>query len=329
MKTENPDRDEILQWLAECKPDATDETNAWLRQAIDAVCKSKRRTKWVELPKDRQFSQSPILGVQASGLLKPNVRRRVSQPETWSSEDDSNSGNAAVPLLKHCTDVARLAGEFAEVCGLGELAELLRAVGKVHDLGKADHRFQTFLFGGNAQRAQLETKAYAKSNGLRTAGRSFKDAWTRSGLPDGFRHELLSLQIVENLLPCNLAGIHRDLYLHLIAAHHGQARPFASVVIDDFDSGSDFADGLGIHASRIDTAENVTTEHRQTWVPPHRLDSGVSDRFWRLVRHYGWWGLAYIEAIFMLADHRQSEFEECAQSQDEAAEQRRTAEVLS
>jgi CRISPR-associated endonuclease/helicase Cas3 len=59
----------------------------------------------------------------------------------------------------------------------------------------------------------------------------------------------------------------------LIASHHGYCRPFAPVVIDE-----------------------------QQPCPAHHLASGVPDRFWRLTRKYGWWGLAYREALFRLAD---------------------------
>jgi CRISPR-associated endonuclease/helicase Cas3 len=83
------------------------------------------------------------------------------------------------------------------------------------------------------------------------------------------------------------------LILHLIAAHHGYARPFAPIVPD---------------AEPPDVTVNAVTLTGPTRVecPPHRLDSGIAERFWTLTRSYGWWGLAYLEAILRLADQQAS-----------------------
>jgi len=73
-----------------------------------------------------------------------------------------------------------------------------------------------------------------------------------------------------------------------------RSRPFVPVALDPSPPGiSGSLGGLKILL-------NAAT--RRAAIPPHRLDSGVADRFWRLVRRHGWWGLAYLEAILRLAD---------------------------
>jgi CRISPR-associated endonuclease/helicase Cas3 len=90
-----------------------------------------------------------------------------------------------------------------------------------------------------------------------------------------------------------------DLVLHLVATHHGRCRPFAPV-IDERDP---------IQITYVDDGHRLsaTSETGLT-----RLDSGLPDRFWRLIRRYGWWGLAYLEALVICADHLVSAAERSA-----------------
>jgi CRISPR-associated endonuclease/helicase Cas3 len=315
-KPDLPENDELLAAIKACRP--ADDAN-WLSRAIDAL--SSRRMKRSQL----NINSVETVRVRVAGLIEPLNDERLSLSETVSSEDDSISGEVKVKLQDHCDAVAELARRFADVLDLGDLSDLFAAVGRVHDLGKADQRFQSFLFGGNSLRRRFETDAYAKSSGLRPAGRDYRDAWQQSGLPDGFRHELLSLQIAEHVLPLELDTWQRDLYLHLIAAHHGHARPFAPVILESPDETTHSQ--LGIPGSHLVLPEDINAADRLGWTPPHRLDSGVSDRFWRLVRHFGWWGLAWLEAVFILADHRQSEREESVSESQQPASELEAAEA--
>ena len=94
-----------------------------------------------------------------------------------------------------------------------------------------------------------------------------------------------------------LAGAHdRDLVLHLISTHHGWGRPFLPVVPDEDPQPLTYdLDGLALSST--------------TNLASGSLALDMADRFWRLIERYGYHGLAWLEAILRLADHRQSEIE--------------------
>jgi CRISPR-associated endonuclease/helicase Cas3 len=101
----------------------------------------------------------------------------------------------------------------------------------------------------------------------------------------------------------------RDLTLHLIGTHHGHGRPLAPFWRD--------AETIEVE---IDGQHCVLSDAYQLG----RFDSGWVDQFWRLNRSYGWWGLAFLEALLRRADcmvSREEQEKEAAKEQEEEAEQ--------
>ena len=176
------------------------------------------------------------------------------------------------------------------------MAADLALAARLHDVGKADPRFQSWMYGGNPWASG--PRLLAKSGRLPTSRREYERARQESAYPRGGRHELLSVRLIEN--SGLLEDAHdQDLLLHLVASHHGYCRPFAPVVKD--------GDPLKVEGTILGYQMSASSG-----TGLERLDGGVPDRFWRLVRRCGWWNLAYLESLLRLADHRCSTEEEAA-----------------
>ena len=181
-------------------------------------------------------------------------------PDDPSDEDSRSVLSAPQSLRDHAEQVADHTRALVRRLELSrDEAEALVTAARLHDDGKAAERWQ------NAMNAPRDGgRPYAK-----TEGRG------NPRLLEGYRHEFGSLLKAEGQ---KLPSETRDLILHLIAAHHGNARPMISP--------AGCEDG-----------------------PPSMLESRAGEaalRFARLQKRYGPWGLAWREAILRAADQSAS-----------------------
>ncbi|MEZ4322851.1 MAG: hypothetical protein R3F61_35615 [Myxococcota bacterium] len=142
-----------------------------------------------------------------------------------------------------------------------QIASLVETAAALHDEGKRASRWQ------RAFRAPKDA-AYAKTVGP-----------VNIHLLGGYRHELGSLPYAQRSEALkNLSPDDRDLVLHLIAAHHGFARPL-------------------IRGDGCEDAPPSVVEERVR---------AVALRFYAQQERWGPWGLAYLEMLVRAADQRAS-----------------------
>lgn len=222
-------------------------------------------------------------------------RSPLEEPDLFADEDELTSeADSDVLLADHLALVERAAARLAEFCLPYPLRDPVRRAAWWHDVGKVDERFQILLRHGDEVAVARADAPLAKSERVPISPRARELIRGASNLPRNFRHEMVSMQILQSVGVEGIDHAERDLVVHLVASHHGHARPFAPV--------SDDPAPPSVSARVGHVSIEFPAKDRCAMTPPHRVDSGVPDRFWRVCRRYGWWGLAYLEAIVRLSD---------------------------
>ena len=187
------------------------------------------------------------------------AKRRADVVAHTGEGDTGRFGATAQTLDAHSAAVAGAARRIGVALGLPpDLIDALETAGRWHDGGKARAVWQ------RAAGSPADGPVLAKS----PRGR-FRAAWL-----GGYRHELGSLVDAERALPPDVP--HRDLVLHLVAAHHGWSRP-------SFPDRRQF---------------DPETPARENEVCARR----AARRFARLQARIGPWRLAWLEALLKAAD---------------------------
>jgi len=192
------------------------------------------------------------------------------------ARDDPESTTANQALGSHWGKVVEQVNRIAEALGLHPaLKEALCQAAKWHDCGKARRIWQRFACNPNSDKPLAKSNKYLSGRVL-----------------GGYRHEFGAMleAAKENEMQDHPEA---DLILHLIAAHHGWARPHFEPRAFDHE--------------RFSTSEN------------QQAAAEVMRRFGRLQQRFGRWGLAWLESLLRCADIAASRSAEEQESQEAQA----------
>jgi CRISPR-associated endonuclease/helicase Cas3 len=317
---DSTDRGAVMDWLDNHLDELGTDQRIAARQISAALIRGGRRGRQVAIEPVRVTNAGVVQRhlIVTGPLVDPFdvVMRELDEASLGgdladcvdSEPDTSSFTSVEVTLDDHLEGVGAWAKLLATNCGLSpELRADLELAGRLHDLGKADPRFQVWLNNGDPVAASRQP--LAKSSTAADAFALRQAARERSGYPPGCRHELMSLAMIDGVDAVNAKAADWDLVRHLVASHHGWCRPFPPAVLE--------ANSFVVRHTFDGEQFEGDSLHRL-----EQLDSGVADRFWLLVRRYGWHRLAWFEAILRLADHRRSEWEQVHAAQDAEYEQR-------
>jgi CRISPR-associated endonuclease/helicase Cas3 len=230
-------------------------------------------------------------GAVADGSVAWPVAVTVRGRRARFGSDDGAARSSAtgdVTLDAHLRSVGERASQFASLMGLDtELADAVTLAGRFHDLGKADPRFQALLRGGPLWLAESYGSDAFDLLAKSTVASGSMSELNASSWPAGYRHEAVSLALVEAADDSLFDGVDRGLVEHLVASHHGHARPL-------FPARTDGAPGeVSVTFDSVDWSASSEESH-PAWSQPRRFSD--------LCERYGEWGLALLEATVRLAD---------------------------
>ncbi|MYG99427.1 MAG: type I-U CRISPR-associated helicase/endonuclease Cas3 [Acidimicrobiaceae bacterium] len=289
-------REAISQWLAALLDLPADALPPWIVRVAERLRASGR-------------FDIELVGAGAEDgyyvLVEPAV-----DPAILDEFDDRPSlTGRGTELRDHLGGVGAKAEEYGGRLGLStEVVRDLRLAGELHDLGKIDSRFQAQMLGHDPVLIAGSDEPLAKSvRGARTRWHKWPPV----------RHEISSVALVQSS-PDVLSFAHDpDLVLHLVGTHHGYGRPLPPIRKDDCPQSLTAVGQLRDGAFRLSAASDggsdaaagapgsvrmsVSSDLAET---PLALE--MADRFWRLQERYGRHGLAWLEAIFRLADQQRS-----------------------
>lgn len=285
----------FLSGLAELTESAEQNDAPWPYRRVfsELLSRLRNETRWsleatspgghVEVIYEREESPRPVRLVARS-----TTPIEVVVDADDGRDLDTSRSTHEVTLRSHLDSVGDRASDFGRRLGLrSELVEAVGLAGRFHDLGKADARFQALLRGGPRWIAEVtgpdSKDLLAKSSQASPRRRRARpDEW-----PIGYRHEAISLTLLATAPADVFDGVDRALVAHLVASHHGFARPLFPA-IEDRAGPATAVDYGGVRFAATSSGSHPGWSHPAT--------------FTSLCERYGSWGLALLESIVRLAD---------------------------
>ena len=288
---------EIYDW-AQPLPDANSDrtAEAHIMESLETLKREENRNLPEAAIAQKLGSKSAHVIVEASSGRRYAVlcEKGKTDPGILDGTDETMSQTGAgTELTAHMDGVGAIVKEFAKRLGFPKkLSDDMELAGRLHDLGKADSRFQEMLAG-----CDPVALADMRKNNLILA-KSPPDAPTnpKHNYPKGMRHEVASAAMVISASEIQSKANDIDLVLYLILTHHGRGRPWLPVIEDPHPQ--DICYEWEKH--KMKTNSNLLGDS---------IAVDQAARFWRLSQKYGHYGIAWLEAVFRLADHKRSYLE--------------------